>query len=83
MVNWESQFKASPQSLEDGHICCILLIRIAFCLVSKNLPLYCLFYVTMNIDFCFYVDTARDVVTVLLIFVNIYHSTYTFSHAHT
>jgi len=37
----------------------------------------------MNTNFCFYVNTARSVVTVLLIFVNIYHFTYTFSHAHT
>jgi len=36
--------------------------------VSENLPLRCLFYVTMNIYFCFYVNTARDVATVLLIF---------------
>ena len=53
MVNWESQSKTPPQSLEDGHIYCILLIRIAFCHVSAS----------------YYVDTARDVVTVLLIFV--------------
>ena len=32
---------------------CILLIRIAFCHVSKELPLHCLFYVTINICFCF------------------------------
>ena len=82
MVNWESQSKTPPQSPEDGHIYCILLIRIAFCHVSENLPLRCLFYVNMNIYFCFlcenikismlkhgnfYVKT-RDVVTVLLIF---------------
>jgi len=40
MVNWESQSKTPPQSPEDGHI---LLIRIAFCHVSENLPLRCLF----------------------------------------
>jgi len=53
--------------------------------VSKNLPLYCLFHVTINIHFCFYVNAERDVVTVLLIFLHvyIYHFTYTFSHAHT
>jgi len=51
--------------------------------VSKNLPLHCLCYVTMDIYFCFYVNIARDVVTVLLIFVDIYHFTYIFSHAHT
>ena len=43
MVNWESQSKNPPQSPEDGHIYCILLIRIAFCHVSENLPLRCLF----------------------------------------
>jgi len=39
--------------------------------VSKNLPLHCLFDVTMNINFFFLyhpVNTARDVVTILLIF---------------
>ena len=36
MVNWESQSKTSPQSPEDGHIYCILLIRIAFFYVSEN-----------------------------------------------
>jgi len=30
-----------------------------------------------------YVNTARDVVTVLLNLLNIYHFTFTFSHAHT
>ena len=53
MVNWESQSKSPPQSPEDGHIYCILLIRIAFCHVSENLQLHCLFYVTTNIHFCF------------------------------
>ena len=38
---------------EDGHIYCTLLIRIAFCHVSENLPLHFLFYLTMNIYFCF------------------------------
>jgi len=68
MVNWESQSKTPPQSPEDGHIYCILLIRIAFYHVSENLPLRCMFFDTMNIYFCFYVKTTRDVVTVLLIF---------------
>jgi len=81
MVKWESQSK-TPQSLEHKHICCILLIRIVFCHVSKNLPLHCLFYVSMNICFCFYMKIARDVITDLLIFVDIYHFNYTFSHAH-
>jgi len=39
MANWESQSKTPPQSPEDGHIYCILLICIAFCHVSENLPL--------------------------------------------
>ena len=64
-------------TLEDGHIYCILLIRIAFCHVSKNLPLDCLFHVTINIYFCFYINAERDVVTVLLIFATcIYVSLY-------
>ena len=79
MVNWESKSKTLPQSPEDGHIYCILLIRVVFCQVSKNLPLHCLFYVTVNI----YFNTAYDVVTGLLIFVNIYHLTHTLLHAHT
>jgi len=36
----------------------------------------------MNIYFCFYFNIARDVVTVLQIFVDIYHIEYIFSHAH-
>ena len=52
MVIWESQSKTTPQSPEDG-IYYILLIRIAFCHVSANLPLRCLFYVTTKIYFCF------------------------------
>ena len=42
-VNWESQSKTPPQNPEDRHIYCILLVRIAFCHVSENLPLCCLF----------------------------------------
>ena len=83
MVNWESQSKTPPQSSEDGQIYCFLLICTAFCHVSKNLPLHCWFYVTMNIYFCFYVNTERAVVMVLLMIVNIRHFTYTLSHAHT
>ena len=41
-----------PQSPEDGYVYCILLIHIAFCHVSE-IPLRCLFRVTMNIYFCF------------------------------
>jgi len=51
--------------------------------VCKNLPLHCLFYVTMHICLCFYFHIARDVATVLLIFVNFYDFPYTLSHAHT
>ena len=43
MVNQESQSKTPPQSPEDGHIYCILLIHIAICHVSENLPLRCFF----------------------------------------
>ena len=43
--------KSEDGLAEDGHIYCILLIRIAFCHVSENLQLHCLFYVTMNIYF--------------------------------
>ena len=69
MANWESQSKALPQILEIGHICCILLICIAFCHVSENLPLRCLcFTIPWTSISVFYVKTARDVVTVLLIF---------------
>ena len=82
MVKWESQSKTTPQSPEDGHIYCILLIHIVFCHVSKFLLLHCLFYDTMNIYFCIYFNSARNVLTGLLIFVNIYHFTYTFSHTH-
>ena len=89
MVNWESQSKTPPQSPEDGHIYCILLIRIAFCHVSENLPLRCLFYVTINNYFCFYIKTARDVVTVLPIFaeysslhLHIFTCTYRGTHTH-
>ena len=82
MVKWESQSK-TPQRPEDRHIYVILLIRIVFCHVSQNLPLHCLFYVTINIYFCLYFNVARLFVTGLLMFVNIYHFTYTFSHAHT
>jgi len=71
------------ESPEDGHTYWILLIRIVFYHVSTNLPLHCLFDFTMNIYLCFYFVIARDIVTVLLILVNIHQSTYTFSHAHT
>jgi len=47
-----AQSETLPKSPEDGRISGILLIRIAFCHVSENLPPHCLVYVTMNIDFC-------------------------------
>jgi len=80
MVNWESQSKTLLQSPEEGHIYRILLIRIVFCHMSKNLSIHCLFYVTMSIYFCFYFNIARDVVMVLLILVDVYHFD---SHFHT
>jgi hypothetical protein len=36
----------------------------------------------MNIYFYFYFNITRDVVTVLLIFVDIYHLNHKFAHAH-
>jgi len=68
MVNWESQSTIPPQSPEDGHIYCILLIRFAFCHVSENLPLRYLFTILWTSISVFYANTARDVVTGLLIF---------------
>jgi len=56
-----------PESGRRTHLL-YFTIRIAFCHVSEILPLRCLLYDTMNIYFCFYVKTARDVVTVLPIF---------------
>ena len=41
-----------PESGRRTHLL-YLLIHIAFCHVSENLQLHCLFYVTMNIYFCF------------------------------
>ena len=85
MVNRESRFKTPAQSPEDRHIYCILLFRIAFCHVSKKLPLSCLFYDNMNI-YVFYFKTARDVVTVLLIFakyLSLYLHIFTYKGTHT
>jgi len=42
----------------------------------------CLFYVNMNIYFYSPFNIARDVVTVLLLFVDEYLFHYTFIHAH-
>jgi len=83
MVNWESQSKTPPQNPEDGHIYCILLIRIAFCHVS----IFCHFTAFLTSLWTsivvFYFNTARDVVTVCLYLLNIHHFTHIFSHAHT
>ena len=82
MVNWESQSNTPSQSPEDGHIYCILLICIEFRRVSERLPLYCLFYVTTNIYFCFLYNTEVSSSRSCLYLLNINHFTYTFSHAH-
>ena len=83
MVNWKSQSKKPPQSLEDGLIYCTWIIRIAFCL-SENLPLGCLFLRYYEHLFLFsmlklHVTSSRF----CLYLLNTYHFTYTFSHAHT
>jgi len=83
MVNLESQSKTPPRVWKtDTFIVFNFFVLYSECHVSANLPLYCLFYVNMNIYFCFYLNIARDVVTVLLIFVNIYHFNYTLMHIH-
>jgi len=82
MANWAAGNHNPHKSGRRTHLL-YLLIRIIFCHVSKNLSRHCLFYVTVNIYFFFYFDSARDVITGLLIFVDIYHFNYTFSHAYT
>ena len=48
------EFKQTSDRNEDfPRVYCILLIRNAFCHVSENLLLRCLFYDTMNIYICF------------------------------
>ena len=84
MVNWESQSKTAPQSPEDGQIYCILLIRIAFCHVSENLPRRCLFlryyeHLVLFSILKLHVTSSRF----CLYLLNIYHFSYTFSHAYT
>jgi len=86
MVSWESQSKTTPQGPEDGHIYCILFIRIAFCHVSENLPLHCTLRTSISV---FYVNTARDVVTGLLTYakylsfcLHIFTCTYRGTHTH-
>jgi len=56
----------------------LLYFTYSYCILS----LHCLFYVTINIYFCFYFNLANNVVTVLHIFLDIYHFNYTFSHAY-
>jgi len=78
-----AQSKTPPQSPEDGHIYYILLIRIALCHISKNLPLHCLFTMLWTFVSVFYVKTSRDVVTVLLIFakyLSLYLHIFTCTH---
>jgi len=62
--NWESQSKTPPQSPEDVHIYCILLIRIAFCHCLKTCHFAACFTILWTFISAFYVNTARDVVTV-------------------
>ena len=84
MVNWESQSKNPPQSPEDGHIYCISLIRIAFCLVSENLSLRCLFLRYYEHLFLFSMLKLHVTSSQFCLYLlNIYYFTYTFSHAHT
>ena len=88
---WNHNPRPPPRVWKMDTFIVFLLIRIAFCHVSENLPLRCLFYNTMNIYFYFYVNTARDVVTGLLIFAKylslylhiftcIYRGTHTQAH---
>ena len=82
MVNWESQSKTPPQSPEDGHIYCILLIRIAFCHVSETTSLLVLRHYKHLFLFSIiilHVTSSRS----CLYLLDIYHFTYTFSHAQT
>jgi len=74
--------------LESGRRTHLLHCTYSYCILSRvwKLTLHCLFYVTMNIYFCFYFD----VVTVLLIFAeylslypHIFKCTYRVSNAHT
>ena len=84
MVNCESQSKTPSQSPEDGHIYYILLIRIAFCHVSANLPLRCLFLRYYEHLFLFFMLKLHVMSSRFCLYLlNIYHFTYTFSRAHT
>jgi len=71
MVNWESQSKTTvtSQSLEDGHIYCIFYLFVFHsftCLKTCHFTA-CAMSLWTSISI-FYVNTARDVVTVLHIF---------------
>ena len=71
MVNWESQSKTTvtSQSLEDGHIYCIFYLFVFHsftCLKTCHFTA-CAMSLWTSISI-FYVNTARDVVTALLIF---------------
>jgi len=70
-----------PQSPEDRHIYCILLI----CILSQVLKLVPLLLVSRHHELLFvhfYFNFTCDVVTVLLIIVDICHFHYIFTHAH-
>jgi len=68
--------KAQDVEVTIPIIYCILLIRIAFYHVSKHLPFHCLIYVIINIyaSYIFSIDTARDIVTVLMM-IDFYYYT--------
>jgi len=69
---------------ESGRQTNLLYFTCSYGILSRfsYLSLYYLFYVTMIIWFYFYFGIARDVVTVLLILVNICHFRHTLTHVH-
>ena len=90
MVNWESQSKTPPQSLEDGHIYCIYLFVLHSVMCLKTCHFAACFTILYTSISIFYVNTARDVVTVLLIFakclslyLHIFTCTYRGTHTQT
>jgi len=82
---WTRDGKLEILPPESGRRTHLLYFTYSYCIlsVSENLPLHCLFYVTMNIYFCFlcvlHVTSSRF----CLYLLNIYLFTFTFSHAHT
>jgi len=81
MVNSQSKSKTPSVRTTDPFIVFYLFVYI-MSRVSK-LVTFCLFYVAINNHYCFYFNIARDVVTILLIFVHVRHENYAFSqHAH-